>query len=147
MTLDTPEIDYNWQVITFIINFYLYKMYKFSISSQQLITSLWVWEGGLGIKCSLLRLSSVGKEPACSAGYLGSTPGSGRSPGEGNGNALQYSCLENPMDRGAWQATVHRVTRVGHDLVTKPPPPPAKTEHKQFNFVLLKLEKSDNRRY
>ena len=41
---------------------------------------------------------------------LGSIPGSGRSPGEGNGNPLQYSCLENPMDRGAWWATVHGVT-------------------------------------
>ena len=50
-------------------------------------------------------------------------PGLGRFPGEGNGNPLQYSCLENPMDRGAWQATVHGATRVGHDLVTKPPPP------------------------
>ena len=39
-----------------------------------------------------------------------------------NGNLLQYSCLENPMDKGAWRATVHEVTRVGHDLVTKPPP-------------------------
>ena len=65
--------------------------------------------------------SLVGKESACSAGDLGSIPGSGRSPGEGNGNPLQYSCLENPMDRGAWQATVHGVTRAGHDLVTKPP--------------------------
>ena len=45
----------------------------------------------------------------------------GRSPGGGNGNPLQYSCLENPMDRGAWWATVHGVARVGHDLVTKPP--------------------------
>ena len=44
--------------------------------------------------------------------------------GEGNGNPLQYSCLENPMDREAWQATVHEVARFGHDLVTKPPPPP-----------------------
>ena len=43
--------------------------------------------------------SSVGKESACNAGDLGSIPGSGRSPGEGNGNPLQYSCLENPMDR------------------------------------------------
>ena len=49
--------------------------------------------------------------------------GSGRSPGEGNGNPLQYSCLENPMHRGAWQAVVHGVSRVGHNLVTKPPPP------------------------
>ena len=40
-----------------------------------------------------------------------SIPGSGRVPGEGNGNSLQYSCLENPMDTGAWQATVHRVTK------------------------------------
>ena len=64
---------------------------------------------------------SVGKESACNAGAPGSIPGSGRSPGEGNGNPLQYSCLENPMDRGAWQATVHGVAQVGHDLATKPP--------------------------
>ena len=63
--------------------------------------------------------SSVGKESACSAGDLGSIPGSGKSPGEGNGNPLQYSCLENPMDRGSWQATVYEVARVGHDLATK----------------------------
>ena len=64
--------------------------------------------------------NSVGKESACNAGDLGSIPGLGRSPGEGNGNPLQYSCLENPMDRGAWRATVHGVTRVRHDLATKP---------------------------
>ena len=51
------------------------------------------------------------KASACNAGDLGSIPGSGRSPGEGNGNPLQYSCLENPMDRGAWWATVHGVTK------------------------------------
>ena len=62
----------------------------------------------------------VGKEPVCNAGDLGSIPGSGRSPGEGSGNPLQYSCLENPMDRRAWRATVHGVTRVRHDLATKP---------------------------
>ena len=50
-------------------------------------------------------------------------PGSGRSPGEGNGNPLQYSCLENPMDKGAWPATVHGVARVRYNLATKPPPP------------------------
>ena len=55
--------------------------------------------------------SSVGKESACSSGDLGSISGSGRSPGEGNGNPLQYSCLENPMDRGAWWATVHGVAK------------------------------------
>ena len=52
-----------------------------------------------------------GKESACQAGELGSIPGSGRCPGEGNGNPLQYSCLENPMDRGAWWATVHGVSK------------------------------------
>ena len=51
------------------------------------------------------------KESTCSAGALGSIPGLGRSPGERNGNPLQYSCLENPMDRGAWRATVHGVAK------------------------------------
>ena len=50
-----------------------------------------------------------GKESNCQAGDMGSIPRWGRSPGEGNGNPFQYSCLENPMDRGAWKATVHRV--------------------------------------
>ena len=63
----------------------------------------------------ILRLGfpgdSDGKESACNAGDLGSIPGSGRSPGEGNGYPFQYSCLENPMDRVAWQATVHGVTK------------------------------------
>ena len=54
---------------------------------------------------------SDSRESACNAGDLGSTPGSGRSPGEGNGNPLQYSCLENSMDRGAWRATVHGVAK------------------------------------
>ena len=66
------------------------------------------------------RAYLVGKESACNAGDPGSIPGSGRSPGEGNGNPLQYSCLENPTNRGAWQATVHGITRVGHNLATKP---------------------------
>ena len=48
--------------------------------------------------------------------------GSTRSPGKGNGNSLQYSSLENLMDRGAWKANVHGITRVRHNLVTKPPP-------------------------
>ena len=65
---------------------------------------------------------SDGKQSACSARDPGSIPGSGRSLGEGNGNPLQFSCLGNPMDRGASWATVHGVARVGHDLVTKPPP-------------------------
>ena len=62
--------------------------------------------------------SSVGKESPCNAGDLGSISGLGRSSGEGNGNPLQYPCLENPMDRRAWWASVHGVARVRHDLVT-----------------------------
>ena len=54
---------------------------------------------------------SDGKESACNAADLDSIPGSGRSPKEGNGSPLQYSCLENPIDRGAWQGTVHGVTK------------------------------------
>ena len=68
--------------------------------------------------------SSVGKEFACNPEDLVLIPRLERSPGEGNGNPLQYSCLENPKDRGAWWATVHGVAKVGHNLVTKPPPPP-----------------------
>jgi len=59
---------------------------------------------------------SDGKESACRGGDLGSIPGSGRSPGEGNGNPLWYSCLENPMDGGAWQATVHGVAKTWTQL-------------------------------
>ena len=57
---------------------------------------------------------SVGKEPPANAGDtrdMGSIPGSGSSPGEGNGNPFQYSCLENSMDRGAWQAIIHGVAK------------------------------------
>ena len=54
---------------------------------------------------------SEGKESACNAGDLSSIPGSGKAPGEGNGNPLQYSCLENPMDGGPWRATDHRVAK------------------------------------
>ena len=54
---------------------------------------------------------SNGKESACIAGDPGSIPGSGRVPGEGNGNPLQYSCLENPMDREVWEAAVYAVAK------------------------------------
>ena len=58
---------------------------------------------------------SDGKESACNVGDPGSIPESGRSPAEGNGNPLQYSCLENPMDGGAWEAAVRQVVKSGHD--------------------------------
>ena len=59
---------------------------------------------------------SDGKESTCNAGDPGSIPGLGRYPGEGNANPLQYSCLENPMDRGAWQAAVYGVTKIQTQL-------------------------------
>ena len=65
---------------------------------------------------------SVGKEPTCYAGDtgdVGSIPGSGRSPGGGNGNPLQSSCLDKPMDRECWWATVHRVAKSQTGLSTK----------------------------
>ena len=105
----------NWTVITFTSN-------SSNINTKYL---LHVLQRGF-------PHSSVGKVCACSEGDLGSIPGSGRSPGEGNGNPLQYSCLENPMDRGAWRATVHKVSRVGHNLVTKPPPPPRITKTPEY---------------
>ena len=66
---------------------------------------------------------SDGKVSAYNAGDLGLTPGWGRSPGEGNGNPLQYSCLKNPMDGGAWRATVHGV-------------PKSRTRLSDFTFTL-----------
>ena len=70
---------------------------------------------------------SDGKESACNAGDRGSVPGLGTSPGEGNGNPLQYPCLENPMERGAWQATVYGI---------------AKSQTQMSNFHLLTLDDS-----
>ena len=72
---------------------------------------MWIWgfPGG-----------SVVKNPpanAGGAGNMGLTPGLGRSPGEGNDNLLQYSCLESPMDRAAWRATVYGVQRVRHNQI------------------------------
>ena len=89
-----------------------------SSEAPKLPTVVTSW--GFFLVCMGFPHSSVGKESACNAGDLGSIPGSGRSPGEGNGNSLQYSHLENPIDRGTWWAIVHGVARVGHDLVTKP---------------------------
>ena len=70
------------------------------------------------IYISASQVALVVKNPPAKTGGirdLGSVPGLGRSPGEGNGNPLQYSCLENPMDRGAWQATDHGISKSQHD--------------------------------
>ena len=75
------------------------------------------WEIGIGM-CTLLRIKlgflggAVIKNPSANAGNVGSIPGSRRFPGGGNGNLLQYFYLEKSMDRGAWQAIVHRVARI-----------------------------------
>ena len=87
----------------------------------------------------------VNNPPAHSGdvGDLGSIPGWGRPPGVGNGNPLQYSRLANPMDRGAWQATVHRVSRAGHNRAPAP-------EHTDDNIIPvyqikeLRIEKLNN---
>ena len=92
--------------------------------------SLLPWELWFSVRTSSCRCSikccfpdgSVVKNLSAKAGDGGSIPGSGRSPGEGNGNLLQYYCLENPSDKGAWWATVHGVTReliFFYDLLTK----------------------------
>ena len=63
------------------------------------------------VKCNVPDLGSVVKNSPANAGDVDSIPGPGRSPGEGYGNPLQYACLENPMDRGTWQAAVYGVTK------------------------------------
>ena len=69
--------------------------------------------------CIVFKDGSVVKNPLANAGDASLIPGSGKSPGEGNGNPLQYSCLRIPMDREAWQATVYWVSRVEHGLPTE----------------------------
>ena len=89
--------------------------------------------------CRRQTADSVGKESTSNTGDLGSIPGFGRSPGVGKGYPLQYSCLENPMDRGAWQTTVHEVPRVGHHFATKPPPSSCTPQaYKPCNCPVLK---------
>ena len=93
------------------------KVTQFSCDKAMLRTQ--VFFGG-SMRASQVAL--VVKNPPANAGDardMGLIPGLGGSPRERNGNPLQYPCLENPMDRGAWQTTVHGVTRVGHDLAVK----------------------------
>ena len=81
--------------------------------------------------CSNNLGGSEVKASACNAGDLGSIPGLGRSPGEGNSNPFQYSCLENPMDGGAWWATVHGVAK-------------SQTQLSDFTFTFFQIIKMDN---
>ena len=79
---------------------------------------------------------SNGKESACNAGDPGSVPGSGRSPGEGNGYPLQYSCPENSMTMGAWWATVHGVRKEGFFIDISPKKVYSQEAHeKMFNVI------------
>ena len=85
---------------------------------------------------------SVIKNLPANAGDSGLIPGLGRSPEEGNGNPLQYSCLQSPMDRGAWWATVQGVARLRHNLATKPPPNTVsklKSTHYEFPSLITKV--------
>ena len=80
---------------------------------------------GASLVAQLVKNLPAVQATTCNAGDLDLIPRLHRAPGEGNGNTLQYSCLKNSMDRGALWATVHGVTRAGHDLATKSPPPPS----------------------
>ena len=92
--------------ITVILNGLPWKRTKIILSFLRLHPSTaFLWGAGRG--ASLVK----GKASACNARDLGWIPGSGRSPGEGNSNLLQYSCLENPIDREAWQTTVHGIAK------------------------------------
>ena len=85
---------------------------KLLFSPEEIIVVYFLHYLSRGGLCMQVFLhGSDGKESACSAGDPGSIPGSGRSAGEGNGYPLQHSCLENSMDRGAWQAIVHGVVK------------------------------------
>ena len=106
------ELDMTEHMPCFI---YLYMDYLMSHFSYWPSTSPERSSGWSSLQCPSYNLKFPGgldgKESACNAGDLGLIPRSGRSPGEGNGNPLQYSCLENAMDRGAWWVTVHGVTK------------------------------------
>ena len=99
-----------------ILQIYNRRVFKCAVKQQKLDDASLVQrqageENSLGKKYTGLPWLISGKESTCNAGDLGSIPGSGRSTGEGNGYPLQYSCLDNSIDRGAWWATIHGVTK------------------------------------
>ena len=83
---------------------------------DQIANIYWIIKKAREFQKTSSLVAQIVKASACNAGDLGSIPGWGRSSGEGNGNPLQYSCLENSMDGGAWWATVHGVTKSGTQL-------------------------------
>ena len=83
---------------------------------DQIANICWIIKKAREFQKTSSLVAQIVKASACNAGDLGSIPGWGRSSGEGNGNPLQYSCLENSMDGGAWWATVHGVTKSGTQL-------------------------------
>ena len=89
-------------------------MFKYLVSVNVILFENKIFIDAINLRCGHNGLGfpggSDGKESAHNAGDLGLISGSGRFPGEGNGNALQYSCLENSVDRGAWRATVHEIS-------------------------------------
>ena len=84
----------------------------------------------MSLEAQLVNNPPAMKAPTCNARDQGSTPGSERYPGEGNGNPFQYYCLGNPIDRGAWQPQSKGLQRVRHDLVTK---------QQQIDYILSSL--------
>ena len=112
----------------------MFKGSLFSTSALRFVICV-LFDDSLCDKCEALSLfyfdlhfswgfpGSPGKESTCQVGSMGLMPGLGRSPGEGNGNPFQYSCLGNPMVRGAWRTSVHGVTEESDTTATKPLPP------------------------
>ena len=120
---------YNRTVVRYIVNFFFFKYYSMqyaTVTNFMCLENISISWGSNISKTTVLEMlvydisaKPHGKESACNAGDLGLIPGSGRSPGEGNSNPLQYSCLENPMEGGVWQALCdHGVIKVGHDRAT-----------------------------
>ena len=118
-TLLSPLLDFkSFEIRDFVLVVFLFSNYLYYLTFCSCITHrrysitlnerVWNWWNRLA---KSFPVGSEVKASACNVGDLGSIPGSGRSPGEGNGNPLQYSCLENPMDGGAWRATVHGVAK------------------------------------
>ena len=126
-----------WRVIKnrYFSSFSIFsRCYEISIYISQTLPgrqNLHLHRLGFGSKCHIVKMCVCVCVSVCPISFIYYV--SMVLPGEGNGNPLQYSCLENPMDRGAWRATVQGVARVRHDLVTKPPPPPWCCQIHQFN--------------